>query len=47
VRWTLYDAQGQAVRSYEAVVRGNGYEASIPAPYAAEISAGRWKVVTR
>ncbi|MDR6523823.1 hypothetical protein J2789_006525 [Variovorax paradoxus] len=47
VRWTLYDAQGQAVRSYDAVVRGNAYEASIPAPYAAEISAGHWKIVTR
>lgn len=47
VRWTLYDAAGQAVCSYDAVVRDNGYEAGIPAPYAAEISAGRWKVVTR
>lgn len=47
VRWTLYDAQGQAVCSYDAVVRGNAYEASIPAPYAAGISVGHWKIVTR
>lgn len=47
VRWTLYDAAGQAVCSYDAVVGDNSYVASIPAPYAAEISAGRWKVVTR
>lgn len=47
VRWTLYDAKGQAICSYDAVVRDNGYGASIPAPYAAEIAAGRWKVVTR
>ncbi|NVM91749.1 hypothetical protein [Variovorax sp. SG517] len=39
VRWTLHDPQDQTVCSYDAVVRGNGYEASIPAPYAAEMSA--------
>lgn len=44
VRWTLYDAWEQAVCSYDAVVRNNGFEASIPAPYAAELGAGRWKV---
>jgi hypothetical protein len=47
VRWTLYDAAGQAVCSYDAIVRDSGYGASIPAPYGAEIAAGRWKVVTR
>lgn len=44
VRWTLYDAWEQAVCSYDAVVRNNGFEAGIPAPYAAELGAGRWKV---
>ena len=32
VRWPLYDARGQAVCSYDAVVRDNGDGASIPAP---------------
>lgn len=47
VTWTLYDAAGQAVCAYDAVVSGNGFIAGIPAPYAAELAAGRWKVVTR
>ncbi|WP_126469321.1 hypothetical protein [Variovorax gossypii] len=34
VRWTLYDA----------VIRDNGFEAGISAPYASELGAGRWKV---
>ncbi|SEF19561.1 hypothetical protein ABL840_05290 [Variovorax sp. NFACC27] len=34
VRWTLYDA----------VIRNNGFEASIPVPYASELGARRWKV---
>lgn len=47
VHWTLYDAEGQAVCGYDAVVRGGGFEVGIPAPYAAELKDGRWKVVTR
>ena len=47
VTWTLYDALGQAVCAYDAVVSGNGFAAGIPAPYAAELAAGRWKVIVR
>lgn len=47
VWWTLHDATGRAVCSYGAVVRSNSYSVSIPAPYAAEIAAGRWRVVSR
>lgn len=47
VTWTLYDAQGQAVCAYDAVIAGNGFTVGIPAPYAAQLSAGRWKVLTR
>jgi hypothetical protein len=47
VRWTLHDAGGRAVCSYDAVVRNNSYSVSIPVPYAAEIAAARWKVVSR
>lgn len=47
VRWTLHDASGGAVCTYCAVVRNGRYSVSIPAPYAAEIAAGRWRVVSR
>jgi hypothetical protein len=47
VSWTLYDAQGQPVCAYDAVIADNGFTVGIPAPYAAELGAGRWKVVTR
>lgn len=47
VHWTLYDDAGQAVCGYDAVVRDGGFHVGIPAPYAAQIGAGRWKVVTR
>lgn len=47
VVWTLLDAQGQEVCRYPAVVQRGVYSAALPAPYAAELGAGRWKVVTR